>query len=326
MTQLDNISNGNSHKQDSFSDKLSREGSLLAGAPDTAWSGLKARAEDSWDHKLETGAEVVGSFALGTGLAMALRNPETAAVARFVPLAASALISTDLIKRLGGPMRETWNDPSSLARNKVRLGANIGAMAFDYTLMGTAGGLGAHFGPGLAGKALGLSTASEASGSAMSRVLNPLETKPSLAAAGPKIGDSPIPRAVWEGPGPKIGGSPIPRAAWEDLMKPTAFNPKISELGILTTTKTVGLPVGSDMGLAVASVADWTRPRHGTNLGALTEITPFRANFNEAFKGMQFQSGEMIRRLDADQATFQDNSKAWLKSLDKQLLKTPDKQ
>ena len=143
MPLLEQFNSGNTHTQDTLSDKLHREGSLLAAAPENVWSGMKARAEDAWEHKAQTGAEIGVSVALGVGLAMAVRNPETAVYTKFLPMVTGALITGDVAKRLGTPMIETWQDPLSLARNKVQLGANLGAMAFDYALMGTAGAAGA---------------------------------------------------------------------------------------------------------------------------------------------------------------------------------------
>ncbi len=301
MSQLDHVNSGNSHTEDTFSDKLHREASLLASVPDNAWSGLKARAADAWDHKMETGAEMVGSVALGVGLAMALRNPETALYARFAPWAGGAVMGVDVAKRVGAPMLETLNDPLSLARNKARLGANLGAMTFDYALMGAFGAAGADFGPALVDEAVtvsGLKAFPESVHLDGLRGAPPVKFEP-VSLGGPKsmptlenLGTSDMPALKMRWP-EGIGAADklrISGEAADRLFANAAANVNFTTLIAMTR---YGFPLGTQMGMGVAAASDLIRPRANTKLGALTEMKPQEANSKEALgrffsKGLDF--------------------------------------
>jgi len=324
MALLDDLGIGKSHGPDSLSDKLSREGSLMASVPTSAWDGLKARAEDAWDHKLRTGTELAGSFLVGASLAVASRNPE-AVTAKIVPWVAGGMIGTDFAKRIGIPLVETWNDPSSLAKNKVRLGANLGAMGFDYAVMGTAGAAGAGFGPGIVDGLMGTSTGSAASGSEVSRALKSVARDPGSAAPLAKVSDAALLKGM-----PKLenlGSADMPafKVNWPEGMSAAdrlATSQKLTDamfennFATLTTTKSINLPFSSPA-FAFAAASDIGRPRDNTRLGALTNITPMQANFHEAMQGMKLRTDKLFDNLDADRATIVDKSQNWLQELNK---------
>jgi hypothetical protein len=295
MAQLEHVDFGKTNAPDAFSDKLSREGSLLAAVPHNFVDGLKARAEDAWDHKLETGAEVLGSAALGFGLAVALKNPDAAAFAKYLPWVGGALVAGDATKRLGAPVLDTWNNPNNLAADKIKLGANLGAMTFDYAVMGASGAggaLGARLAPGLAG---GISSETATFGRELPRMQN--------------IGPADMPVFKAELP---AGITAESRAAFSQAITDKLFATNFADLTTMTTTKHFSLPLGTSMGLGVASAADIVRPRDNTNLGALTQISPLRANFNESFKQLRSNTDELFERIDTKRGIYLNKSADWL--------------
>jgi hypothetical protein len=323
MAQLDELAFGNHHTQDSFSDKLNREGSLLASLPHNTMNGLKARAEDAWDHKLETCLEVGESVALGVGLALASKNQGFATFAKVAPWVAGALVTGDAAKRLGAPLVETWNDPTSLAANKVRLGANLGAMAFDYSLMGAAGAAGAagaRFGPGLVSELTGSSTGSATSDAQWSRALDRVTAGPALPALSARSADMKAIPGAWEDylrVANKGNGNLSALKMPDGMNDPLKYlNLGTSEMHFLTTTTRIGLPFGTSMGLGVAAGSDLLRSRADTKLGALTQITPMQANLNEALHGIKLNSDKWLQNMNTERGTILQKSQEWLKKSD----------
>ena len=129
-------------QEKSVADKFRAEAELLGSLPSNIGNGIAKSALDAWDNKTRSGIEFGAGLGLGAAFTLLSRNPNS--VVRFTTtwmtrgfITATAL---DLTGRVVQPMAAVWKDPTTLEKQKIKLGDDLGDAALNYGL-GIAGGL-----------------------------------------------------------------------------------------------------------------------------------------------------------------------------------------
>lgn len=130
---------------------LQREAELLLAGVQGLPEGLASRAAKAAENKGETALELGIAFGVGAALSLCAKNPRAlwgacGGLAQLAKPVLAAGMAADVATRVGLPMLAVARDASTLDQQKQQLGSNLGAMTFDYTLMGAAGYAGSRFG------------------------------------------------------------------------------------------------------------------------------------------------------------------------------------
>lgn len=155
---------------------LLRECALWSSAPQHIAAGVGKRVAEIQKNPMSAVPEVLTAAALGATVAYFAKNPaalattirvvaplcknpeKTAEGIRWLaPHAGAAMVGADLGLRAGVPSVDTLLNPTSLEKNKILLGSNLGSAVVDYPLMGLAG-TGGALSLGLTPKLASLST------------------------------------------------------------------------------------------------------------------------------------------------------------------------
>lgn len=139
-------------ESDSVTRAFHREWELLKSAPSTTVTGVQEKLSSLAAHPAKVAELVVEGAAVGVALAHLKTHPEALwgagkHITKWAGTAGAALLAADMGIRVGVPAVDTWNNPASLAANKIRLGQNLGAAVVEYSTMGLAGAAGFKYGP-----------------------------------------------------------------------------------------------------------------------------------------------------------------------------------
>jgi HD-GYP domain-containing protein (c-di-GMP phosphodiesterase class II) len=129
---------------DSVGEKLLREAELIGGG---LKKGVSVALEDAWENKGESGLKIGVSAALGAGLALMSRRAGVLQLgAQIAGVAFTVSFAREVAARgseTWGAMKDTWDSPENLERNKTIVAGSLGPLVVDTGLMTAGGAMGA---------------------------------------------------------------------------------------------------------------------------------------------------------------------------------------